>query len=399
LTRAPESAVLAASIPPETSMRRALAVALLSATVLSGAALADSLPLLIGGRVVTQVTKDDGFHLFTSPEDKATYTYQWPGVYFEAAFQGDSVDVKVDDSENNLYLFVDGAHKLTLTKPGKATVALKDLGPGKHIVRLEKASETQSSVGRFEGFFVPSRDDVLPAPVYTRRIEFIGDSYTVGYGNQSRGQTCTVADVAATTDTAAAWGPAVAKHFDAEYRMMAFSGRGIVRNYNGLAPGDTLPVLYNYTLFDHSVPAPADGWTPDAIIVGLGTNDFSTALNANEKWKTRDELHADYIRTYADFIKTLRTKAPNAHIILMASDQAGGEIADNMKAAAALAQSEGVGDLETIVFTGLDWQACHAHPSLKDEVLLANLVEEHLAVLPKFAPPPVAANQSGALSR
>lgn len=368
-------------------MRRAFAAFLLSATVLTGVAVADPLPLLIGGRVATQVTKDEGFHLFTSPQDKTTYTYQWPGVYFEAAFKGGSVDAKIDDDQNDLYFYVDGVHKLTLTRPGKTTVSLKDLGPGRHVVRLEKASETQSTVGRFEGFFVPSSDDVLPAPTYARHIEFIGDSYTVGYGDQSRGQTCTVDDVAATTDTSAAWGPAVAKHFNADYRMMAFSGRGIVRNYNGIVPGETLPVLYPYTLFDRSVAAPADGWTPDAIVIGLGTNDFSTPLNPGEKWATRDQLHADYVRTYADFVKMLRGKYPNAHIVMMAPDNNAGETATQMQAAAALAQSEGVGDLETVVFTGLDWQGCHAHPSLKDEAILSKLVIEHLAALPKFAVP------------
>src|SRR5438045_6977825 len=81
----------------------------------------------IGGRVVTSVA---GGH--------AVYTYSWPGVYFEAQFIGDAVDAKVDDAQNNLYLYIDGVHKLTLTRPGRATVSLKDLGAGTHIVRLEK---------------------------------------------------------------------------------------------------------------------------------------------------------------------------------------------------------------------------------------------------------------------
>jgi lysophospholipase L1-like esterase len=369
-------------------MQRAFVFALVAVTALTGAALAGSVPLqmFVGGRVVTQVTKDEGFHLFSSPVDKTSYTYQWPGVYFEAAFSGDSVDAKVNDDQNNLYVWVDGVHKLTLTRPGKATVSLKDLGPGRHIVRLEKATETQATTGSFDGFFVPDTDNALPAPSYSHRIEFIGDSYTIGYGDTSRGQICTTDDVRDTTDTSLAWPPIVAKHFGAAYRINAYSGRGIVRNYNGLAPGDTMPYLYKFTLFDHSVPANDDGWTPDVVVVGLGTNDFSTKLNPGEKWATRDALHADLVRSYADFIKSLRAKYPGAHIIMMASDGLAGEIADNMKAAAALAGSEGVDDIETIVFTGLDWQACHSHPSLKDEALLSKLVIDRVSLLPRFAP-------------
>jgi len=91
------------------------------------------------------------------------------------------------------------------------------------------------------------------------------------------------------------------------------------------------------------------------------------------------------VRTYADFVKSLRAKYPNAHIVMMASDVKPGEIADNMKAAAALAQSEGVGDLESFIFTGLDWKACHFHPSLKDDVLLSQMLIDRIAVLPAFA--------------
>jgi lysophospholipase L1-like esterase len=366
-------------------MHRALFTVLLAATVFAGAAAAAPLEVYVGGRVVTQTIKDDSFHLFTAANDAVRYTYQWPGVYFEAAFTGDSVDAKIDDDQNNLYLWVDGVHKLTLTRPGKTTVSLKDLGPGRHIVRLEKSTETQSTIGHFEGFTVPDAGNALPAPVYQRRIEFIGDSHTVGYGNTSRGQICTTDDVRDTTDTSQAFAPLTAKHFKAAYRLQAFSGRGIVRNYGGLAPGDTLPVLYQYTLFDHSVPAPTDGWTPDVVVVSLGTNDFSTELKPGEKWTTRDELKADAVRTYADFVKSLRAKYPAAHIVMMASDVAPGEIGDNMKAAAALAQSEGVTDLEAFIFTGLDWKACHYHPSLKDDVLLSQMLIDRIAVLPKFA--------------
>jgi lysophospholipase L1-like esterase len=367
-------------------MKRA-ACFVLAASALTTAAFADAaLPLYIGGRAVPKIVKVESGSWFTPDAEATTYTYQWPGVYFEAAFTGDRVAVKVDDTENNLYVWIDGVHKLTLTRPGKTTVALKDLGAGRHVVRLEKASETQGTTGRFEGFTVPEKADVLPAPTYTRAIEFIGDSYTVGYGNQSRGQTCTTDDVRDTTDTSRAWGPAVAKHFNAAYRINAFSGRGIVRNYNGIAAGDTLPYLYKFALFDHSVAADDAGWTPDVVIVGLGTNDFSTPLNPGEKWATRDALHADYVRTYADFVKSLRAKYPNAHIVMMAPDNNANETANNMKAAAALAQSEGVADLETVIFTGLDWMACHYHPSLKDEDILSKLVIERLNQLPKFAP-------------
>ncbi len=327
----------------------------------------------IGGRV-----------LASTASGATIYTYAWPGVYFEAQFTGDSVDVKLDDDQNNLYLYIDGTHKLTLTRPGRTTVALKDLGPGPHTVRLEKASETQASTGRFEGFYVDSADRALPAPRYDRRIEFIGDSFTVGYGDTSRGQVCTVDDVRDTTDTSLAFAPITAKHFNAAYRIHAFSGRGVVRNYNGLAPGEALPTMYQYTLFDKSASAPEDGWTPDVVVIGLGTNDFSTPLNPGETWSSREALHADFEQAYAAFVKSLRTKWRSAHIILMASTEYNGEISQEVLAAADAAKRSGVEDLETISFSNLDYQACHGHPSLKDEAILSQLLIDRIALLPRF---------------
>lgn len=346
----------------------------LSISALSAAALAATeLQPYVGGRAVAAKTGED-----------TSWTYQWPGVYFEGRFTGDSIDVKVDDAENNLYVYVDGAHKLTLTRPGKTTVALKDLGPGEHTVRLEKSSETQEKTATFDGFFVPAPDNALPSPSYQRRIEFIGDSYTVGYGVQSRGQTCTVQDVYDTTDTSAAFAPMIAKRFGAAYRINAFSGRGVVRNYDGIVPGVTLPVLYPYALFDRSVKADDSGWTPDVVVIGLGTNDFSTPLNPGEKWATREAERVDFVNTYASFVKSLHARWPGAHIILMASTGYEHEIEEAVNATSQTLHDQGL-DVEVIVFAGLDYQACDGHPSLKDETVLSQLLYESISQLPKFA--------------
>lgn len=342
----------------------------------------------VGGRVVehAQPAKTEWTDVFSARADKGdvSYVYEWPGVWFEARFTGDSVDVKVDDDQNNLWLWLDGVHKLTLTRPGRTTIALKDLGPGEHVVRIEKASETQTSTGTFGGFFVGSQDRALPPPKYDRRIEFIGDSFTVGYGNTARGQTCTTDDVAATTDTSLSFAPMTAKHFNAAYRINAFSGRGIVRNYADLDHGVTLPVLYRYALFDKSAEAADAGWTPDVVVIGLGTNDFSTALAPGEAWKTREALRADFVATYAAFVKTIRAKWPGVPVVLMASTLYEREIANAVEAVQASLAADGVADVQVIAFSGLDYQACHGHPSLKDEAVLSQLLIERLSSLTKF---------------
>ncbi len=327
----------------------------------------------IGGRVVASVA---GGH--------AVYTYSWPGVYFEGQFIGDAVDVKVDDAQNNLYLYIDGVHKLTLTRPGRTTVSLKDLGAGTHTVRLEKASETQYATGAFEGFTIAPGEQALPPPHYDRRIEFIGDSYTVGYGDTSRGQTCTVDDVRETTDTSESFAPLTAKHFGAAYRIVASSGHGVVRNYAGTDPGETMPVLYQYALFDKSVPADDSGWTPDVVVIALGTNDFSTKLGADEAWHTPEELRADFVQHYVEFVDQLRAKWPAADFILMASTSGDSEIIDAVNTVAGTLRNGGMANLDVLSFSGLDYQACDGHPSLNDDRMLSQLLIGRIAGLPKF---------------
>jgi lysophospholipase L1-like esterase len=347
---------------------------LLVAMVLPHAAASQQVPLepFIGGRVVTSMVAGH-----------PAYTYSWPGVYFEARFIGSAVDVKVDDARNNLYLYVDGVHKLTLTRPGRTTVSLRNLDGSVHVVRLEKVSETQDSTGTFEGFYLDSGGQALPPPHYDRRIEFIGDSYTVGYGDTSRGQTCTVDDVRDTTDTSESFAPLTAKHFDAAYRIIASSGHGVVRNYAG-QPGDTMPALYPYSLFDKSALADDSGWTPDVVVIGLGTNDFSTPLGDGEAWHTRAELRADFIRTYVAFVGQVRAKWPAAEFILMASTSFDHEIIDAVNAVADTLKGGGMANLDVLAFEGLDYQACDGHPSLNDDRLLSQLLAERIARLPKF---------------
>lgn len=304
-----------------------------------------------------------------------TYEYSWPAIYFETAFNGDSLTVKFDDDQNNFQLIVDNQAPITINKPGKQDYVVPNLTPGKHQVRLEKISETQSSTGRFLGFY--SDDKPAALPNRKRQIEFIGDSYTVGYGNISSSRECTNEELFNTTNSQLAFGPLTAKHFNADYQINASSGFGIVRNYNGHSPDKNLIGLYPFTLHNNSYIYAGD-WQPQVIVIGLGTNDFSTKLNDGERWKTREELQKDYVKKYTQLVKTLHTKNPKAHFILMASDKMEGELATQLGNVVSTLKTDGLKKVDSIIFSGLDYQGCHWHPSEKDDKLLADLLIKYL---------------------
>lgn len=325
------------------------------------------LPAHVGGRVL----------LSTNAAGEKAYEYSWPAIYFETAFNGDAVTLKFDDDQNYFQLIVDNGAPIVIKKPGKVDYQVQNLSAGKHSVRLEKITETQSSSGRFLGFYAPANTKTLATPKRKRRIEFIGDSFTVGYGNTSPSQECSTDDVFATTNSQLAFGPLVAKHFNADYQINASSGFGIVRNYNGTSPDKSLIGLYPFSLHSNNYIYASD-WQPQIIVIGLGTNDFSTKLNESERWKSRTELQQDYVSKYTALVKSLYANNPKAQFILMASDRLDGEIATHVEQVASALKSHGLKKIDSIIFKDLDYKGCHWHPSVNDDKKIATVLIDYL---------------------
>ena len=310
----------------------------------------------IGGRVVVQ---PDG-----------VYEFGWPGVYFEGRFTGRSVEVTIDPQLEVLAVSIDGRRRNEVAMPGVAHMTYDDLGPGEHVVRVDKLTESQTGSARFLGFSVGRGGQALPPQPRARRIEFIGDSHTVGYGVRSTKHDCTQAEIHDLTDTSLAFGPILARRLDADYRIVAVSGRGVVRNYGGFAPGEPLLALYPRLIPGEPEPRvdPADPWKPDLIVIGLGTNDFSTPLQPGEAWSSDAALHADYRRAYAGFIRDLARRQPQARFLLLAGDSFAEDVA-------AVTATVGPNLATAVRITGFDKGACDYHPSIADQRMMADRLE------------------------
>lgn len=317
-----------------------------------------ALPVHVGGRVIAEA---DG-----------ALTFGWPGVYFEGRFSGTGVRVRFEAPAEYMRLLVDGQERLVFKRPGLVDATLEGLAPGEHVVRLEKLTESQSGGGRFIGFYAV---DGTPLPIQARerRIEFIGDSYTVGYGNTSSTRTCSQDEIHDRTDTQQAFGPRVANAFGADYRINAYSGFGVIRNYNGGVPELSLPTIYPRLKPDAAgaVETPGDDWRPQIIVINLGTNDFSTPLNPGERWPNGTAFRDAYRERYIAFVRELHAAQPQARFILMGSDAFIGEV----EQVARTVNTDAPGLAAPLPFGGLDVLACDWHPSLADEVLLADLIE------------------------
>ena len=317
-----------------------------------------------GGRMLTVPSTASGF-------GGKDYIHQWPGAYFRAAFEGTRVFFRIVRGDETLLIVVDGQPAMKLIKPEAGVYEVDGLDEGKHAIGIFVASEEMGAPNRFGGFAIPSDGQALRLPPRRRQMEFIGDSHTVGYGDLSPKHECTLDEVRANTDDTKALGAMTAAHYDADYQINAISGRGVIRNYGGWS-GDTLLQVYPYVLFYQKQKYMDPAWKPEVLVIALGTNDFSTPLNPGERWKTRDELHADYEATYLRFLQKLRARNPHAYFIVWATDIGGGEIeAEAQKVVWQLIES-GDNNVTFLPVHGLSFGGCDWHPSLADQKVISD---------------------------
>ncbi|MGO8718217.1 MAG: GDSL-type esterase/lipase family protein [Acidobacteriaceae bacterium] len=311
------------------------------------------------------------------------YTYQWPGSYFRAAFQGTRVYFRIVKGDEILHIVVDGQPTAPLVKPEPGPYEVEGLSHGKHTIGIFVATETQAAPNTFGGIAIPSGEKPITLPQRRRQIEFIGDSHTVGYGDLSPTRACTHDQVWADTDDTKAFGPMTARHYHADYQINAISGRGVVRDYGGGA-ADTLPQVYPYVLFAKQQKYSDLAWKPQVLVIALGTNDFSTPLHSGERWKTRAQLHQDYEATYLRFLQQLRARNPHADIIVWATNIGGGEVESESQKVVRQLQQQGDQRITFLPINGLSFGACNSHPTLADEKVIADKLQQRIDADPRL---------------
>jgi lysophospholipase L1-like esterase len=316
--------------------------------------------------------------------------FTWPGIYFEGRFRGTRVGVVLDDSDNDYDVQVDGTTTATLVTPGRTTSWIEGLSGGEHRVRVVKRTESPWAAGRFGGFVAGPGGAVLPAPrARSRQIEFIGDSYTAGYGNVSGTRDCSGnGGVNRNSNADLAFGALTARRLGADYQINAYSGRGMVRNYNGSSPGTDFRTYYDRALLhvEGDVWARPYGWRPQVVVVGLGINDFSTPLDAGERWATEDELVADYESAYHGFLDKLRARYGSRTFIVVSATRLSHTtaFADAVSRIVQARNRRGDSRIRSWHYdsAGLDHLACDWHPSAHDHRILSGRLDDCLAALP-----------------
>jgi hypothetical protein len=319
--------------------------------------------------------------------------YTWPGSYFEGRFRGTGVGITLNDSNNDYVVQIDGTTVANLVTPGQTTYWVNNLSNGNHTVRLAKRTESPWAAGEFDGLVAAPGGAILSKPTArSRQIEFIGDSWTAGYGNMSTTRDCSGnGGVTRNSNADLGFGARTARVLGADYQVLAHSGLGMVRNYNGQDPDKNFRTYYDQTLqavWNSTVWQNPGTWKPQVVVIGLGINDFSTALNSNEKWPSMASLIADYQAAYRAFLDKLRVQyGPNTYIVLtypyMYNTTA---FADSIQQIVQTRNGQGDRRVGSLYYDdntlGLDHLACDWHPSLHDDEILAGTLTDYITTLP-----------------
>ena len=228
----------------------------------------------------------------------------WSGTGYITHFRGTGIGVTLEGSTNQFAVVVD-QNTPTVFKfngqPGVVTLA-ENLPNTDHTLQMYRRTEASFGPVRFKGFTVTG-GAIVPTPApFTRKIEIIGDSISCGYGNEGASESCGFS--ADTENEYLAYGAITARALNAAHQVIAWSGRGMYRNYGG-DMSDTMPVLYSRTLATASNSTwDTTRYTPDVIVIDLGTNDFSGNVDPGQP----------YVAAYLAFVTRLRGLYPDAHI-------------------------------------------------------------------------------------
>ncbi len=322
--------------------------------------------------------------------DPAQPKYSAPGVYIRARFRGTGAAVMLKDefkwgTNRNYYDAVIDGGTVVKIAPEDAVDRYEiasGLPNADHTLTLVKRTEASIGWGRFLGFEFAG--EILPAPERpARRIEVIGDSITCGTGIEAENNSaeCQADGWGQPYNNARlAYGPVLARSLDADCHVSAVSGIGLMRNYSFQYDARPMPEVYDLLFFEQTQSPKWDTarFVPDAVVLALGTNDFSPGDSPRESTDV-DAFAAAYVQ----FIKKLRAYYGQAEKFCISSPMLGDHwptpsdtFATDQKNAIAKTvdalNADGDSKVHKCFSSPIVGIGCGTHPSVEQQAMMAS---------------------------
>ena len=302
------------------------------------------------------------------------FRFAWTGSQIETRFIGTTIlaDLQVvAAAPAGLTIVVDGEPRFLKLGKGRQTYTLAEgLDPKReHQILIIKRSEGSKGTVRFFGFELPDGGELMRPKALEKKLLFVGDSITCGYGNEASDPS--EGNTVENENGYMSYALIASRQLLADAMLVCWSGRGMYRNRSkNHDRSGTLPDLFEQTLpYDKATQWNHDQFIPDVVVINLGTND-SADLNGAKGPLAK----ADFMATYVAFLKKLRGIAPDAKLILTVGPMQAGPVVDWLPEIAA--QFDDAHVLIYSKFAGKADVGGHWHPSVqKHKAMAEQLIE------------------------
>jgi len=302
--------------------------------------------------------------------DSSNLVFNWPGAVIEANFPGPTIGMKM--SHNNAWydIEIDGKIDTVLNcGSNQKHIFSTGLSTSMHTLRIILRSEDHYSKATFSGLYLADGNTLGEAPVKPfRKIEFIGDSYSAGYGVESPGRSCDQQSLHKYTNANKAFPMLITRALHAQSIILGCSGKGVVRNFGDSNKRSDKPFLYYYeTILGDASDQKWDftRWIPDLVVICLGTNDFSTQPHPDDSMFTNN---------YHQLINRIITNYPLAKISCVSTTE------EKIKRLVKQVVYKENGTLnhpqvfEAVFPSSVENTGCDWHPSIADNIAIARSI-------------------------
>lgn len=240
--------------------------------------------------------------------------FRLPGVQIHARFCGTSVAMEMAPVSGYFMVELDdiAPFKVESGRCEKIVEIASHLPEGEHRLTMTYCNEGECAVPIFYGLLLNSSGKILDRPeLPARKIEFIGDSITCGYGNEdySEEKEYPFRNV---NNAYYSYAQQTARGLDAQ--CMQVSRSGICLHYDRYTPGvgvfHNMETCYPYTLFSPELDKHVwdyQRYVPDVVCINLGTNDCA------QPGFDKDEFAGSLV----DFVHEMRCRYGNVKVVLL----------------------------------------------------------------------------------
>lgn len=239
--------------------------------------------------------------------DNKNPVFMYSGCAIRTVFTGTSVDVVLkDDGLKNWFTVIldDSLFIFKSDRKDNIYSIAKNLKDGSHSLEIIRRTEWHGGNTTFSGFYIDKGKKTSKPELKDRMIEFIGDSYTCGYGNEGKSReehfTYEIENNYMT------FGAITSRALNAEYTNVCRSGIRMSRANKDM-PGFDMLNLYDSLAVGSSAVWDYSKSQPQVVVIVLGGNDDFSKV---------DSTH--FATSYIEFLTRIRKNYPDTKIVCIA---------------------------------------------------------------------------------